>query len=71
MEDFLSKDDWAAFSKLGAAAAKGLAGGALPRPLFEKLSRRGYVAASARGSATVVTAQGRTALANWQRSLRC
>lgn len=70
MDDFLTKDDWTAFSKLGAAAARGLAGAALPRPLFDKLARRGYVATAARGNATVVTAQGRTALANWQRSLR-
>jgi hypothetical protein len=71
MDDFLTKDDWAAFAKLGTAAAKGLAGAPLPRPLLDKLSRRGYVAPSPRGNATVVTAQGRTALANWQRSLRC
>jgi ribosomal protein S19E (S16A) len=69
MEDFLSRDDWAAFSKLGAAASRGLAGGALPRPLYDKLARRGYVSTSPRNS-TVVTAQGRTALANWQRSMR-
>ncbi len=71
MDDFLTKDDWAIFSKLGAAAAKGMAGAPLPKPLLEKLSRRGYVAPSPRGANAIVTAQGRTALANWQRSLRC
>ena len=71
MDDFLSKDEWATFSKLGIAAARGLAGAPSPRPLFDKLSRRGYVSVSARGTATVLTAHGRTALANWQRSLRC
>jgi hypothetical protein len=70
MDDFLTRDDWALFAKLGSAAARGLAGTALPKPLHEKLARRGYVAASARSSAAVVTAQGRAALANWQRSLR-
>jgi hypothetical protein len=70
MDDFLSKDDWAAFSKLGAAAAKGLTGGPLAAPLFEKLSRRGYVSVSASSTKTILTTQGRAALSNWQRSLR-
>jgi hypothetical protein len=51
MEDFLSKDDWAAFSKLGAAAAKGLAGGALPRPSLRSCPVGCYVAASPRAAA--------------------
>ncbi len=70
MEDFLSNADWATFAKLGGAAAKGLTGAPLPQLLLEKLTRRGYVEQAARGTASVVTAQGNTALANWQRSMR-
>jgi hypothetical protein len=68
-EDYLLADDWMALKRLEGAARRGLIGAALPASQAAKLSRRGYLGPSTRG-VTTVTAAGRTALANWERSRR-
>ncbi|MBS0374719.1 MAG: hypothetical protein JSR73_09040 [Proteobacteria bacterium] len=67
---FLSRDDWQGLLKAVASARRGM------RPYLSadqatKLVARGYLAASPRDPTSyVVTASGRQAAANYERSLR-
>jgi hypothetical protein len=68
MEDYMTADDWAALVRLGERAKRGLAASTVSAAQSAKFQRRGYVADEGHG--IVVTAAGRTAIANWERSRR-
>ena len=68
MEDYMTADDWAALVRLEQRAKRGLAASTVSAAQAEKFQRRGYAAGS--GAGIVVTAAGRTAIANWERSRR-
>lgn len=68
MEDYMTADDWAALVRLEQRAKRGLAASTVSAAQAEKFLRRGY--ASGTGSAIVVSAAGRTAIVNWERSRR-
>ncbi len=68
MEDYMTADDWAALVRLEQRAKRGLAASTVSAAQSDKFKRRGYAADSTHG--VVVTADGRTAIANWERSRR-
>lgn len=70
MEDFMTLDDWTALERLDERAKRGLSASTVSAAQADKLSRRGFVAAAARGTGLIVTASGKAAIANWKRSRR-
>lgn len=70
MEDYMTADDWTALARLNERAKRGLAAATVSAAQADKLNRRGFVAATERGAGLTVTAAGRAAIANWQRSRR-
>ena len=68
MDDYMTADDWAALQRLDQRAKRGLAASTVSAAQADKFQRRGYTTGS--GHAIVVTAAGRTAVANWERSRR-
>ena len=70
MEDYMTVDDWIALARLNERAKRGLAAATISGAQADKFTRRGFVAAAERGGEIVITAAGRTAIANWERSRR-
>lgn len=64
----MTADDWAALARLQERAKRGLAAATISAAQAEKLVRRGYAVDNGHGC--VVTAAGRTAIVNWERSRR-
>ena len=70
MDDYTTPDDWTALERLDERAKRGLAASTVSAAQADKLSRRGFVAAAARGTGLVVTASGKAAIENRKRSRR-
>lgn len=69
-DSFLTKEEWGVLAKAAERAKRGLRA-YLSAEQAERLSRRGYMAASPRDpSQFIITGAGKLAVEKWQRSCR-